>query len=193
MDEASRRDQIVDAAVGLVGGGGLRSLTHRAVDRRAGLPAGTTSNYFRTKDALVEAVLERLVGQFYPHFHEVLNNPPTTVEGLVDEQAGWLRRATESAFGYVTVINNLLVEPLEGTITTKMNTLFNLWALALTRRFIELGSSDPELDGQLLMAYMHGLATQHRYAPGHAPDPVDALGPFIRVLLEDRRQRHTTR
>ena len=37
---------------------GLRGLTHRAVDRRAGLPEGTCSAYFRTRQALQVAVTQ---------------------------------------------------------------------------------------------------------------------------------------
>ena len=40
---------------------GGRGLTHRAVDRRAGLPQGSTSNYFPTREALLTAALLRLV------------------------------------------------------------------------------------------------------------------------------------
>ena len=36
-------------------------LTHRQVDNRADLPAGTTSNYFRTRQALLEATAARTV------------------------------------------------------------------------------------------------------------------------------------
>ncbi len=37
---------------------GLRGLTHRAVDRRAGLPEGTCSAYLRTRQALQVAVTQ---------------------------------------------------------------------------------------------------------------------------------------
>jgi DNA-binding transcriptional regulator YbjK len=40
---------------------GGRGLTHRAVDRQADLPEGSTSNYFPTRGALLEAALHRLV------------------------------------------------------------------------------------------------------------------------------------
>ncbi|HEX5919668.1 MAG TPA: TetR family transcriptional regulator, partial [Nocardioides sp.] len=43
-----RRTVLLDAALELVGTQGMRGLTHRAVDAAAGLPAGSTSNYFRT-------------------------------------------------------------------------------------------------------------------------------------------------
>lgn len=56
-----RRTQLLDAALGVVADRGLKGLTHRAVDAAAGLAEGTTSNYYRSRGALVEAVLERLL------------------------------------------------------------------------------------------------------------------------------------
>jgi DNA-binding transcriptional regulator YbjK len=38
----------------------MRGLTHRAVDRAAGLPEGSASYYFRTRQALLKATVERL-------------------------------------------------------------------------------------------------------------------------------------
>lgn len=55
-----RRAAIADAAIAIVARDGLRALTHRAVDREAGLPAGSTSYYARTRRALIEAVVQRL-------------------------------------------------------------------------------------------------------------------------------------
>jgi len=55
-----RRRELLDAALGVVADEGLRGLTHRAVDRRAGLPEGTCSAYLRTKQALVLAVAEHV-------------------------------------------------------------------------------------------------------------------------------------
>jgi DNA-binding transcriptional regulator YbjK len=56
-----RRAQILDAAIGILADVGVGGLTHRQVDDRAGLPAGTTSNYFRTRRALLEATAARTV------------------------------------------------------------------------------------------------------------------------------------
>ncbi|GAB7192607.1 TetR/AcrR family transcriptional regulator [Kineococcus sp. NUM-3379] len=57
----SRTERIADAAVGLVAAGGTRALTHRAVDTAAGLPAGSTSYYLRTRSALLGAAVDHLV------------------------------------------------------------------------------------------------------------------------------------
>lgn len=51
---------LTDAAISLIAELGMRGLTHRAVDVRAELPTGTASAYFRTRKALVEAVVRRL-------------------------------------------------------------------------------------------------------------------------------------
>jgi DNA-binding transcriptional regulator YbjK len=53
-----RRRELLSAAVRVVADEGLRGLTHRAVDRRAELPEGTCSAYFRTRQALQLAVGE---------------------------------------------------------------------------------------------------------------------------------------
>jgi DNA-binding transcriptional regulator YbjK len=55
-----RRRELLDAALGVVADEGLRGLTHRAVDRRAGLPEGTCSAYLRTKQLLLLALAEHV-------------------------------------------------------------------------------------------------------------------------------------
>jgi DNA-binding transcriptional regulator YbjK len=59
-DDRDRRQVLADAGIGLVARAGMRGLTHRAVDAEAGMPQGTTSAYFRTRSALIVAVVQRL-------------------------------------------------------------------------------------------------------------------------------------
>ena len=51
---------MADAAIGVLADHGGRGLTHRAVDQAAGLPPGTTSNYARTREALLTLTLTRI-------------------------------------------------------------------------------------------------------------------------------------
>ncbi|WP_248582540.1 TetR/AcrR family transcriptional regulator [Nocardioides sp. InS609-2] len=62
-DISPRRRAILEAAQAVVAEQGLRGLTHRAVDRAAGLPEGSTSAYLRTRKALQLALAEYVVGQ----------------------------------------------------------------------------------------------------------------------------------
>lgn len=55
-----RRQAIADAGLSVLAREGSRGLTHRAVDVAAGVPTGTTSNYFRSRDALVAGLVERI-------------------------------------------------------------------------------------------------------------------------------------
>src|SRR5580704_7523975 len=55
-----RRNALADAAVELLGTSGIHRLSHRAVDERAGLPAGTAANYYPRRDDLLAAAAERV-------------------------------------------------------------------------------------------------------------------------------------
>jgi len=57
---AERRRDLCDAAIQLLADDGGKGLSHLKVDRKAGVPDGTTSFYFRTREALLRAVAERL-------------------------------------------------------------------------------------------------------------------------------------
>lgn len=63
---SERRTALLDAAIRVLATEGARGLTHRAVDRCAGTPVGTASNYFRSRGALLEGVVERIVERFAP-------------------------------------------------------------------------------------------------------------------------------
>src|SRR3954447_21985523 len=57
---SARARQVGDAAIAVLAEHGARGLTHRAVDQAAGLPPGTTSNYARTRAALLTLALARI-------------------------------------------------------------------------------------------------------------------------------------
>lgn len=59
-DGQERRRELGDAAIAVLGEHGSRGLTHQNVDRYAGVPDGTTSYYFRTRAALLQAVGKRV-------------------------------------------------------------------------------------------------------------------------------------
>ncbi len=59
-DPEERRRTIVEAAATLITEVGSEGLTHRLVAKRAGVPLGSTTQYFATLDDLREAALARL-------------------------------------------------------------------------------------------------------------------------------------
>ncbi len=55
-----RRSLLCDTAIQLLAHDGAKGLSHPKVDQRAGLPAGSTSFYFRTRAALLLATTRRV-------------------------------------------------------------------------------------------------------------------------------------
>ncbi|MEU6388617.1 TetR family transcriptional regulator [Streptomyces sp. NPDC046939] len=70
-----RRAALVDAAVEVLAAEGARGLTFRAVDTAAGVPTGTSSNYFANRDDLLH--------QIDTYLHERLAPDPEVVAELL--------------------------------------------------------------------------------------------------------------
>src|ERR1700722_16576673 len=95
----ARRDLITSTAIETLAGRGMRVLTHRAVDAAAGLPAGSTSYYFRTREALLRAAAVRLAALALAAAAQ-LPQPRTrnallhALAGMVRAQSGEFRERT---------------------------------------------------------------------------------------------------
>ncbi|MFC9266421.1 TetR/AcrR family transcriptional regulator [Streptomyces zhihengii] len=63
---AERRAALVDAAIEVLAREGARGLTFRAVDGEAAVPAGTTSNYFTSRDDLLTQAGARVYERLQP-------------------------------------------------------------------------------------------------------------------------------
>jgi DNA-binding transcriptional regulator YbjK len=91
---SARQQTLLAAAVRVVARGGLRGLTHRAVDTEAGLPQGSCSAYMRTRLALLTRLTEYVTAHYAHDIQElaqrIAQHPP--VEGYaVRETTAMLR------------------------------------------------------------------------------------------------------
>jgi AcrR family transcriptional regulator len=83
-----RRTQLADAGIDLLVESGVHGVTHRAVDRRADLPAGTASNYFRSREALLVAIARRVVDLHQADMADAARaHPPSVKEGDTGDRA----------------------------------------------------------------------------------------------------------
>jgi DNA-binding transcriptional regulator YbjK len=86
------RDRVIaDTAIEVLAQKGMRGLTHRAVDQEASFPLGTTSYYFRTRQALLEAAGRRVLEIFYEEY-STLQRQSKSPSGLVGAVAMLIRR-----------------------------------------------------------------------------------------------------
>ncbi|MET7403176.1 TetR/AcrR family transcriptional regulator [Dactylosporangium sp. NPDC005572] len=178
----NRRDDLLDAAIDVIGGSGIRALTHRAVDAAAGLPAGSTSNLFRTREALINAVVERFAERERAVWEEIaLVAVPTSPAGLADVMiraahaaTGPHRRLTLCRYAILveSAIQPALREQLLAT-GARVNDWFRVWLRAA-------GSTDPDREGPLIANHWTGLVLHELAIPAPAFDPA----PQIRAMVE---------
>ncbi|MGA9747312.1 MAG: TetR/AcrR family transcriptional regulator [Nocardioides sp.] len=94
-----RRSVLADAGLTVLAREGARGLTHRAVDLGAGVPAGTTSNYFRSRTALIEGLVARIGERLAPEpeVQATLGARPATRALFRDYLNDIVRRLTENS------------------------------------------------------------------------------------------------
>jgi AcrR family transcriptional regulator len=96
VSNPKRRETLADAGLRVLARDGARGLTHRAVDQEAQAPVGTTSNYFRSRDALLGGLAERIMQRFAPdptvHADLAAREPSTDL--FVDYVRDIVRRLT---------------------------------------------------------------------------------------------------
>src|SRR4051794_26959478 len=78
------KERALASAVELLGAEGVRALSHARVDARAGLPAGSTSNWFRTRRALLAGVVDWMAERERADFDPSGFPAPSDAQGLID-------------------------------------------------------------------------------------------------------------
>lgn len=93
QNPVQRRRELCDAAIALLAREGVKGVTHLKVDRKAGVPDGTTSFYFRTSSALMRATANRIADL------DLADLTAATGSGTRDVVGGLARLVIRSATG----------------------------------------------------------------------------------------------
>jgi AcrR family transcriptional regulator len=162
--------RVLEAAVELLGTEGLRSLTHARVDERAGLPKGSTSNYFRTRAALLTGVGDWIVETELSQVGAAAAVPQSANDlvdmlcGLVEVVTGPNRTLTAAR---LTVFMEANHDPeIRASVSRGRSAMEEYLLATLTR----LGAADPLVGAQTLMACAEGVIL-HRIARHDETDP----------------------
>jgi DNA-binding transcriptional regulator YbjK len=177
----SQRTRALDAAIDLLGTQGLRALTHARVDERAGLPTGSTSNYFRTRKALIDGVRARLAELDTSSVGRSLL--PASREELVEVLRGLLDHLTDARRVATTARLVLFLEAshdesLRESMTHDREAMESIVVVALAR----LGARDPVTAAAAVAACFEGLLL-HRIARRDKSDPRPVFDMVIGAAL----------
>ncbi len=182
---SDRRNDLLDAAIAVLGTGGVRAVTHRAVDAQAGLPAGSTSNYFRTRDALFAAVVERFVKRERANWESIAAsiNPRTPAElaealgAFAREETGPQRTLTLTR--YALLVEGAQYPTLRRPLAVggaRVNVYFENWLL-------RIGSTNPDRDMRIVANFLTGRVLHDLAIPDPAFDPTSDLTDLLESLI----------
>jgi len=187
---AERRTDLLDAAIAVLGERGMHGLTHRAVDAAAGLPAGSTSNYFRSRDALLNAVVERFAARERAGWEDIaLRVYPSTPEELARALALFAQEATGPQRTLTLARYAILVEAgIDPSLRAKLavtGARVNAWFLQWLR---VAGSIDPERDAPIILNHWTGVVLHDLAIPDPAFDPSAQISALVTTVVRPRSE-----
>lgn len=181
---AATRERALEAAVELLGAEGVRALTHARVDERAGLPPGSTSNWFRTRRALLGGIVDWIAeherADFDPTATPAITGLDQLIEGLcavVELQTGPFAARTRARYA---LFLELAHDPELGEPLRRQRREFERWT---ERIVIAVGIADPAPATRALMALGDGLLL-HRLTVDPTLDMRPAIERAVRALAE---------
>lgn len=165
----------------LLGTAGLRALTHVRIDERAGLPKGSTSNHFRTRQALLLGVVEWILQRELPEVGTAFS--PASADELVDALCGLFDFVTRASR---TVTTARLVLFMEASHNTALREALSEGRSAMTETarpaLAALGARDPLAAGLAIAACFEGLIL-HNIARHDDTDPRPTFELVVRAAL----------
>jgi AcrR family transcriptional regulator len=184
----TRREQLLDAAITVLGERGIHALSHRAVDAQAGLPAGSASNHFRTRDALLEAVMDRFITRERALWEELaMRMYPTTPHELAEVLVAAAKTATGPQRTLTLARYAILVEAgIRPAIRAQLlagGARVNAWFMTWLR---VAGSTDPERDAPIIMNHYTGVVLHDLAIPDPAFDPTDQITTLVTTVIGPR-------
>ncbi|PKV78195.1 TetR/AcrR family transcriptional regulator [Nocardia fluminea] len=198
MMSTNRRARIVAGAIELIATRGIRALTHRALDTQLDLPAGSTSYYFRTRQALIEAVADAITTRSRTDFRalgaeQIAREGEGTGRAMDPSQAAhdiatWLdqllaHRRNELIARHALIIEVLSDRELHARLA---GSLFSLERA--TELFADLGAAEPRQSAHDFLALLEGLVFD-RFAGlrAHSAGTVDQLARPLAEFLTGAR------
>ena len=177
-----RRTVILDAALRVLAEHGMRGLTHRAVDAAAEIAPGSTSYYFRSRSALVEGCVTRLV-----EVDESTAVPAASSMTLVDAVVGVaVAMATTGRYRTLARYELSLAAVREPGLRTALVAGGDTIRALAARALAAAGAADPAAAAAELAALLDGLVFTALVRGPHDPS---ALAAWVRPPLESAVQR----
>ncbi|MET9930571.1 MULTISPECIES: TetR family transcriptional regulator [unclassified Streptomyces] len=163
-----RRTALLDAAIEVLADEGARGLTFRAVDARAGVPTGTSSNYFTDRDQLLSQVGDRIFVRLTPEPGAVdTAMRPAPSRELMVELMRWLaRRMAAERTCYLGLFELRLEAVRRPELRTQLTKVLRSDLDENVRLHLDSGMPGDADTVRLLYFALTGLLLDHFTVPG---------------------------
>lgn len=181
-----RREQILEAALRVIGRSGREAVTHRAVAEEAGVPLGSTTYYFDSRDDLLAQALEYVAASETARFGELADDLRLvkTPAALADRLTLELVAAAEDRIAYTAEYEIWLEAGRRPELHEAAQSWCNAQQRAVAVALEALGSSDPATDASIIVAAIDGFGERVLGREADAAKAVEEFGPELRRLIE---------
>jgi TetR/AcrR family transcriptional regulator, regulator of biofilm formation and stress response len=183
---SGRREEILEATLRVIGRDGRAAVTHRAVAEEAGVPLGSTTYYFDSRDDLLGQALEH-VARKEADRHVQLGGElrkAKTPRQLADMVLDQLIFEIEDRDAYIAEYELWLEAGRRPDLREPATAWCDAVQLAVAGGMEKLGSTDPAADASLVVAAIDGLGER---LLAREDDPAKAAAEFkpqLRRLIE---------
>lgn len=162
MTRTDTRQRLLDAAIPLVARGGLKALSHRAVENAAGVARGSATYHLGSRHEIVEGIMERLgaldLESLREQQHRVAMN---LLAGATIDTVQVARSSFELLFGDRDRVLARYWLTLEAARDETLQPIVRRWREAFTgvpeALLSRLGAPDPASDAQDLVDLVDGM------------------------------------
>jgi DNA-binding transcriptional regulator YbjK len=174
---------LMEAALRLIGRGGLDSVTHRAVAGEAGVSLGAVTHHFASRDELIDRTLRFVIAREVARLRDLvlgLQRKAFDVQAWLEALVGWyaddLKRDAET---HVACYDVFLAAARNAKYRSVIGELRETWRSSAELALRAAGSDAPEAHAAIFVSALIGLLLQQLALPRR-----DFRADGVAVLLE---------
>jgi DNA-binding transcriptional regulator YbjK len=156
--ELPRREAILDAALEVITELGTEGVTHRSVAAQAGVPLGSTTYYFASRDELVREAFRRYVTRVLALLNGLLlKRQPKDAAGIVDFLVEVVRAETAGRWTVIVEYELVLRAARDPELAADFHRYERALASGMAEALERLGAAQPFDAARTLIALVRGF------------------------------------
>ncbi|MBI5131792.1 MAG: TetR/AcrR family transcriptional regulator [Rhodopseudomonas palustris] len=191
-EPSDRERPVMEATLRLIGRGGLKSVTHRAVAAETGLSLGAVTHHFGTRDVLVEAALKFALLREVKRLRALalsLQSDALDVDAWIDALVGWYSKELGAdAEIHIACYEAFLAAARDDRYRPIVAEWYETWRRSAELALTAAGSAAPRLHAEIFVSALVGIVLQQLAAPRRKfrPETRAALSELVRGLIVKR-------